>query len=82
MLSKIGPNMKPCGTPYKKIFKILSASFNLTSFNLSKNIKMLSFAINKSLRMQSNASEKSMYISYQFFIVQDAFQSSMSLIST
>ena len=30
MLSKIGPNMEPCGTPDNRILKILSASFILT----------------------------------------------------
>ena len=29
MLTKIGPSMKPCGTPDNKILKILSASFAL-----------------------------------------------------
>ena len=41
MLNKIGPTMEPCGTPYNRILKILSASFNFASFNLPKNIKML-----------------------------------------
>ena len=36
MLNKIEPNMEPCGTPYNRILRILSASFILIFVKMLK----------------------------------------------